>query len=289
MRGAHHCERFSWRLAWLARVVAREIVRGRMGDQLLGNVWENMVFTTAKATLPFLDVQGPGRGKLFGNYGASGMAAEFDTAIDDGNGILSLVESKAVPDYLLRREASFIFSAKVQDHETARSFRWRGLHALVGSSGRLDGIFCRWCFRQGIDVVDPDRFPLNVLARLPHILSPDEFAVLLDHHTYDWLGDILQMTRDERINGPMLLRVPGRMAKLTESTLHDLNELQVKLSESVWTALAGSRFGEKDLEQRESLMLDRAYVEFQNLGLAIPLDPSALESRVVRLQMGRPR
>ncbi|SRR5260221_9817933 len=283
MRGAHHCERLSWRLAWLARVVAREIVRGRMGDQLLGNVWENMVFTAAKVTLPFLDVQGPGRGKLFGNYGASGMAAEIDTAIDDGHGVLSLVESKAFPDFSLRREASFIFAAKVQDHESARTFRWRGLHALIASSGRLDGIFCRWCFRQGIDVVDPDRFSLNVLARLPHILSRDEFAVLLDHHAYDWLGDILQMNRDERIDGPMLLRLPGRMAKLTESTLHDLNELQAKLSESVWTALAASALGEMDLEQRESLLLDRAYVEFQNLGLAIPFDPSAVESRVVRL------
>ena len=115
-------------------------------------------------------------------------------------------------------------------------------------------------------MVDPDRFPLNVLARLPHILS-----------------------RDERIDGPMLLRAPGRMAKLTESALHDLNELQAKLSESVWTALAASAFGEMDLEQRESLLLDRVYVEFQNLGLAIPVDPGAVESRVVRLPVAGPR
>src|SRR6266702_1424959 len=283
MRGAHHCEKFAWRLAWLARLVAREVARGRIGEQPLGILWENMVFKTAKTTLPFLDVQGPGRGKLFGSYGASGMAAEIDTAIDDGHGILCLVESKAVPDYSLRREASFIFAAKVHDHESARTFQWRGLHALIASSGRLDGIFCRWCFRQGIDVVDPDRFPLNVLARLPHILSRDEFAVLLEHHAYDWLGDVLQMSLDERVDGPLLLRLPGRIAKLTEAKLHDLNELQAKLSESVWTALAEIAFGDIDLEQRESLLLDKAYIEFQNLGVEFPVDANAVQSRVLRL------
>ena len=54
------------------------------------------------------------------------------------------------------------------------------IHAAVVSAGRLDAVFCRWCFYEGIDVVDPDRFPLIVLARLPYLLSRAEFALLED-------------------------------------------------------------------------------------------------------------
>jgi hypothetical protein len=85
------------------------------------------------------------------------MPVEIDTAVDDGMGILTALESKARDDYVLRREEAFVFSAKLRDYEASHPFRWQDIQAFVVSAGRLDGIFCRWCFYEGIDVIDPDR------------------------------------------------------------------------------------------------------------------------------------
>lgn len=287
MRGSHVCEILAWRLACLARLVARR----RQADgasERMGEVWQQMVFTTARATQPHADAQGPGRGKLFGNYGASGMPAEIDTAVDDGAGILSLIESKAVSDYALRRNEAFIFSGKIRDHEASQAFRWRGVYALMASAGRLDAIFCRWCFCEGIDVVDPDRLSLNVLARLPYILNRNEFALLQDHHRYDWLRDILQISRDETINGPVLLRHPNRRGKLKDTTLHDLNEIQAKLSESVWAAVATNVSGDGTEEERDAILLDRAYREFQEIGVTLPAEAAFMPARVIALSSSAP-
>jgi len=142
-----------------------------------------------------------------------------------------------VEDYRLRREEALIFSGKVQDRERSWAFRWRGVHALIASAGRLDNVFCRWSFHRGIDVLDPDRLPLTVLARLPYFLNRDELALLQDHYPYDWLRDTLRMTREESVNGPLLLRNPERCDVVNEGVLHDLNDIQARLSESVWNAM----------------------------------------------------
>lgn len=276
MRGAHYCEVYGWRLSWLARVFSRELALGRLNREGVGETWQRAVFATAVNTKPHRDAQGPGRGSLFGRYGASGMAVEFDAAVDDGRGILSLVEAKAVSDFTLRRDATFVFAAKIGDHEAAPHFRWQGVHASLASAGRLDGIVCRWCYRQGIDVSDADRFPLNVLARLPFVLSRKEFAVLRDHHRFDWLHEVLQVNRDEITNGPFLLRHPSRIARLTDVLLHDLNDIHAKLSESVWVAIVEAATGQDFSEQSEHLILERARNEFVGLGLAFPSSGSTV-------------
>jgi len=270
MRGAHYCEVYGWRLGWLARLFSRELAFARLNREGLGDIWQRAVFATAVNTKPRRDVQGPGRGTLFGRHGASGMAVEFDTAVDDGQGILSLVEAKAVADFALRRDATFVLAAKIVDHESAPHFRWLGVHAQLASAGRLDGIVCRWCYRQGIDVSDPDRFPLNVLARLPFVLSRKEFAVLRDHHRFDWLHEVLQISREEIANGPVLLRRPARLARLTDVVLHDLNDIHAKLSESVWAAVVEAATGQDFSEESEHLILERARNEFVKLGVGFP-------------------
>lgn len=268
MRGSRTCEKLGWRLAWLARTAGRTEV-DKVTPLPTGTIWQELVLETARATRPYLDIQGPGRGRLFGSYGASGMPAEIDTAVDDGGGIVTIIESKAVDDYGLRRDEAWIFSGRVRDHEASPSFRWQGAQALIASVGRLDAIFCRWCFYEGIDVVDPDRFPLTVLARLPYVLSDSEFALLQDHYPYDWLRDVLQMTHDEIVAGPMLLRRPARRGKLVAAVLDDLNEIQARLSESVWSMLL-SAVPNGTREERQATLLARARNEFQRLGITIP-------------------
>jgi hypothetical protein len=269
MRGSRTCEILAWRLAWLARLVARG-ERDRCAALRSGGDWQNLVFATARATRPYIQVQGPGEGKLFGRYGSSGMPAEFDSAIDDGVGILTLVESKAVEDYRLRRDEALIFSAKVQDHQRARAFCWQGVHALMASAGRLDNVFCRWAFHEGVDVLDPDRLPLIVLARLPYFLSRDEFAMLQDHQPYDRLRDALRMTREECVNGPLLLRNPERWELLNnDGILHDLNDIQARLSDSVWTAMLSTVPGATG-EEREAALFGRAQANFETLGVFAP-------------------
>jgi hypothetical protein len=195
------------------------------------------------------------------------MPAEIDTVIDDGAGIVTLIESKAAADYALRRDEALVFSGKVRDHQRSRSFRWSGVHALVASAGRLDAIFCRWCFYEGIDVVDPDRFPLIVLARLPYLLTGTEAAMLLDHYPYRWLQDILRLTPDETATGPMLLRRRARLERLREGALHDLNDIQAKLSESVWAVLASPS---RDSVKKGGLF-NRARRQFEELGVMAPI------------------
>jgi hypothetical protein len=175
-----------------------------------GTDWQDAVFHTARVTTPYLDIQGPGRSRLFGAYGASGMGAEIDTAVDDGRGILTLIESKANDDHRLYRDAAFVFSGKIREREASRGFRWTGTYAVMASAGRLDSVFCRWCFYEGIDVIDPDRFPLVVLSRLPAFLSNTQLSVLENVHFYDQLNEVLQLTSEEINQGPMLLRSAAR-------------------------------------------------------------------------------
>jgi hypothetical protein len=234
-----------------------------------GTEWQDLVFETARASPPYLDIQGPGYGGLFGRYGASGMPAEIDTAVDHDGGILSLVESKAREDYTLCRDEALVFSGKVRDHEESRCFRWQGVQPLIVSAGRLDAVFCRWCFYEGIDVIDPDRFPLIVLARLPYLLGRTVFSLLQDHCPYDWLRDVLQITANESATGPMLLRNPARRGKLREDVLHDLNDIQARLSECVWSALLNV-VDEGTSQDRQAALLDRARREFEELGVVVP-------------------
>jgi len=140
----------------------------------------------------------------------------------------------------------------------------------------MDGIVCRWCYRQGIDVADPDRFPLNVLARLPFVMSRKEFAVLRDHHRYDWLQEVLQLTREEIAEGPVLLRRPHRLVRLTDALLHDLNDIHAKLSESVWLAIVEAATGKDHSEQLEHLVLENARREFAGLGVGVGLSRSGV-------------
>ena len=257
MRARHHCERLGWNLTLLARL-ARQGARSRPPP---GGDWQDWVFQVAAAIRPYLDIQGPGYGRMFGAYGASGMAAEIDTAVDDGMGILTLVESKANDDYQLYRDAAFVFSGKIREREAARHFRWNGTYAVVASVGRLDAVFCRWCFYEGIDVLDPDRFPLIVLARLPFFLSDSELEALENQHLHSWLSDTLQLSNDEIKTGPMLLRGRARRGQLREGALHDLNEIQANLSESLWSALLG--------RGDEQMLLDRAARQFDRLNVVM--------------------
>jgi hypothetical protein len=102
-----------------------------------GREWQDLVYRTARASRPYVDVQGPGYRRLFGRYGASGLPAEFDTAVNHDTRVVSILESKAVADYKLRRDAAMVLSGKIRDHELSRGFRWGAVNALVASGGLL--------------------------------------------------------------------------------------------------------------------------------------------------------
>jgi hypothetical protein len=197
------------------------------------------------------------------------MQAEIDLSIDDGRGYLTLVEGKALADYTLSRNEAFIFASKVRDHEASRSWRWNPAFALVASAGRVSAIFARWCFYEGIDVLDPDRFPLTVLVRVPALFSASVFDALPEAHLYDWLLELLQIEDHERLNGPVLLRQPTRRKLLSGNLLHDLNEIQAKLSENLWKALCATMSRALPEEQTAELLaeLERA---LRQRGIHVP-------------------
>ncbi len=135
--------------------------------------WQDIVFRTIRASRPYLDVQGPGHHRLSGRYGKSGLPAEFDTAVSHDPRALTIVESKAVADYALRRDAALVLSGKIRDHEMGPGFGWVNVNPFIASAGLVGPEFCRWCFVEAIDVTDPRRFPLAVLTRLPSFVRPE--------------------------------------------------------------------------------------------------------------------
>ena len=147
---------------------------------------------------------------------------------------LTLIESKANDDFRLYRDAAFVFSEKIREREASRGFRWTGTYAVMASAVNPITVFCRWCFYEGIDVIDPDRFPLVVLSRLPAFLSNAQLSALENVHFYDQLNDALQLTHEEINQGPMLLRLAARRIRLYGDVLHDLNTIQANLSKSIW-------------------------------------------------------
>ena len=168
MVGRQGCETTAWRVAWLARAARRDAA-----PSPAGRVWEDIVFRTIRASRPYLDVQGPGHRRLFGRYGNSGLPAEFDTVVSHDRRALTIVESKAMADYALRRDAVLVLSGKIRDHEMAPGFGWINVNPFIASAGLVGPEFCRWCFAEAIDVTDPRRFPLAVLARLPSFVRSE--------------------------------------------------------------------------------------------------------------------
>jgi hypothetical protein len=86
------------------------------------------------------------------------------------------------------------------------------------------------------------------------------------------------MTPEEITTGPMLLRHVSRRGKLREIVLHDLDEIQTRLSECVWLALINS-MAEATREQRESALLDGARWEFHGMGVEVPALSNCIRSR----------
>lgn len=197
MVGRQGCETTAWRVAWLARAARRDAA-----PSPAGRVWEDIVFRTIRASRPYLDVQGPGHRRLFGRYGNSGLPAEFDTVVSHDRRALTIVELKAMADYALRRDAVLVLSGKIRDHEMAPGFGWINVNPFIASAGLVGPEFCRWCFAEAIDVTDPRRFPLAVLARLPSFVRSELGGSRL-WETHAALCDTLALTAGRVEAGPV--------------------------------------------------------------------------------------
>ena len=263
----HSCERFALRVFWMSQLAAA----ARDGVRIVtdGRAWQDLVLSAAYSEEYYRAVQGPGFGRLFGRYGASGMPAEIDVALDDGRGLLSLTEAKALADYTLRRDHVFVFSCKVHDHEASGDWRRHQFYALLASAGRVDAITTRWCFYQGVDVLDPDRFPLVVLSRLEEVI-PGILTKLSDPWLCDWLAEALQIEEQERLRGPVLLRDSRRLHRLKGEILRDLEQIQARLSENLWEALCGNHGGGTP-EERESALLSNVRRQLELRGIRMVL------------------
>jgi hypothetical protein len=260
----HGLEKLAIRAYWLARIASEMGVDGQR--------WQDILFKTAHSCQPYARIQGPGSGKLFGRCGAAGMSSEVDVALDDGKGYLALVEGKAHADYSLGRDPIFVFDGKVRDYERTHRHGWNGIFALLASAGRLDAVTVRWCFACGIDVVDPDRMPLAVLARVAE-LFPRAAERLSESHLHEYLVDALSLDAVEHQEGPVLLRRPSRTEVLVGERLGDLNLIQSRLSEDLFHALTGIEPGSSEA-QSNALWL-RVTRELKHAGLQV-------ESRYLR-------
>jgi len=261
---SHRCEQVALRLHWAARLLASE--DGESRPRIDGYGWEEVAHAIGRSTKPRA-IQGRGRWCLFGAYGASGLNVEFDLAVDDGGagGLIVLVEAKAHADLSLSRDHALVFSCKVRDHMSSPAWGWRGAHMLVASAGRIKPSFSHWCFYEGIDVTDPDRFPLCVLARLP-ALFPDVAAVVCDSPYYDRLLEVVCDEEDDVEVGPILLqRGKARKRIWGKPLLHELNEIQAQLSEELFMALQAKYAG--DAESPESALLGRVKRELERCGV----------------------
>jgi hypothetical protein len=283
----HPCEKLGLRLFWLARLFGSR--EGDVGPAIDGSGWQSLVFEAIRSVGRGLIVQGPMNDRLFGRYGGSGMAAEVDAAIDDTQRCITLVEAKAAADYRLGRDKVLVFAGKVRDHE--RSAHWRGqrAYALVASAGRLTSVFCRWCFYEGIDVLDPDRLPLGVLVRLPALLRQG-FEALPRPHLHDWLIEALLAEQGELRAGPVQFRREERRARLVGDLLRDLNVIQSALTEDILDALATS---ESDCAPaaNQSALMERAERELRQCGIAVPTrcaTSAGRDARVMRRPLSNP-
>jgi hypothetical protein len=257
----HPLERLAIRAFWLARLAH--------DAGMDGHRWQAILYKAARSCQPYSKVQGPGSTRLFGKPGAAGMSAEVDVALGDGSGFLALVEGKAYADYALGRDHVLVFDGKVRDYERRKGWEWNGTFALIASMGRLDDVTVHWCFACGIDIVDPDRMPLAVLARLPRIF-PDVLERLSEPHLHEHLVDALAIESDELRVGPVLLRRQSRSKVLVAERLRDLNLIQSRLSEDLFHALTGADLGSPEAEAK-SLKL-RLVRDLKRVGLSVEND-----------------
>lgn len=249
--------RFCLRVFWLARLAAAALDKGA---RVSGHAWQAGVYRAA-LSLRDVDVQGPGHGTLFGKTGSSGLHMEIDTAFRDGAGTTTLVESKAYEDYTLSRDAAFVFSCKVRDHEEVAG-RNR-IIALLASGGRVDSIIARACYREGIDIVAPDRLPVLFLLDLPYSLEI-AFRLLAEPHFFDWLCELLP-AEDERLPS---LRTADARRRLTRDRLVDLNYVQLRLTELVIEALSVT-YPHPTIEAREEHLLKDVGSRLANIGVEL--------------------
>ena len=218
---------------------------------------------------------------LFGHPGASGLFAEFDVAIDYGpeDGLMVLIEAKGHMDGAkgLRRDVAFVLTGKLRDHLAGDRFSWRHAHLLFASSGRLPDTVCRWSFYEGIDVTDPERFPLSVLARLD-ILLPDVSERLADSEARETLLGILDGGQFDPELGPVLLRYrEGKPRALQgKKVLYELELAQRKLSEEIIAALCDTPDDQYDAEAQEALLTIHRRA-FEAKGIRMPERPPRSE------------
>ena len=177
------------------------------------------------------------------------MSAELDVALADGIGYVALLEGKAHNDFTLGRDHVFVFDGKVRDYERRNGWDWKGTFALLASVGKLDAVTVHWCFACGIDIVDPDRIPLAILARLPCIF-PQAVERLSEPHLHEQLVDVLAIEANEAREGPALLRRQHRSKLLVCERLRDLNLIQSRLSEDLFHALTGTELSSPDSQSK---------------------------------------
>jgi hypothetical protein len=272
-------ERLALDLHWASRLCGNPRVGLSTDDGqplLGGKPWEKLVHRICDATA-HTRIQGPGKKTLFGHPGASGLLVEFDVAIDYGQdaGLMVLIEAKGHQDGAkgLPRDIAFVLTGKLRDHLAGDHFPWIHAHLLFASSGRLPDTVCRWSFYEGIDVTDPDRFPLSVLARLD-ILLPDVSERLADSEARETLLEILDGGQLDPEIGPVLLRhrETNRRAFQGKKNLYELEEAQRKLSEEIIAALCDTPADQYDADAQEALLAAQKRL-FEVRGIQIPERP----------------
>jgi len=269
MPTSHPCETAALRLHWAARLLGSE--DGESKPRVEGRSWEDIINNIGRSTRPRA-FQGRGVWKLFGSHGASGLNTEFDMALDYGgaHGLVMLVEAKAHADRTLSRDHALVFSGKIRDHVASPAWKWPHAQMLVASAGRVEPSFCHWCFYEGIDVTDPDRFPLSVLARLP-ALFPVEFQSLAEVDDHERLVRILCHEDEDPESFPVLLRRECSPKRLEgRGLLNELGVLQARLSENLFAAMMRARFQAEDEEKQEAMLLARVRSYLAEKGIRLP-------------------
>lgn len=269
-------ERLALEIHWAARLCGNPRV-GLSNDDgkplLGGKPWEKLVHQLC-ATTAYTRLQGPGKKTLFERRGASGLLMEFDVAIDYGveAGLMVLIEAKGHMDDAkgLPRDIAFILTGKLRDHLAGDHFSWPHAHLLFASSGRLPDTVCRWSFYEGIDVTDPERFPLSVLARLD-ILLPEVSERLANSEARETLLGILDGGQLDPDLGPVLLRHRESKPRALQGkkVLYELQLAQRKLSEEIIAALCDTAEDQYDADAQEAL-LARHRRTFEAKGIRMP-------------------
>lgn len=239
------------RIHFVARLCGSE--NSERAPRIDGHGWQDLIFSCARG-FPWFDLQGPGPCTLFGDAGRSGMSAEVDVCLDDGRGSIVVIEAKSTIDYSLPRDAVLVFAGKVRHYEGARRWHRATFNPLLASAGRLTAIVCRWCFFEGIDVIDPDRFPISILARIPYLFQPAIWEALPEPFFHQSLLESLDITAQDAARGPVRVRDAYRRGLLDGERLRDLNQLQAKLSENLWEALCVAEAGGSEPEHEVALL-----------------------------------